>query len=208
MKRTSLVVSVLMVSVIIIFSRCNDAGGKADAAATEPKDSTAVPAYGGFGSQVAWGSHLVSIGGCNDCHTPKKMTAMGPVNDSSLLLSGHPAGMPLPVVDRKDMESKGIFLTQTLTYWIGPWGISYAPNITSDSTGIGAWSEDQFINCIRKGKWKGLNDARPLLPPMPWQGISIMTDDELKALFAYLKSTPPVRNVVPAPQPPVTARKM
>ncbi|MEO8112726.1 MAG: c-type cytochrome [Ginsengibacter sp.] len=207
MKKTSIVFSVLMVLVIFIFSRCSDEGEKTGAA-NEPTDSTVAANYGGFDSQVAWGAHLVSIAGCNDCHTPKKMTAMGPVNDSSMLLSGHPAGMPLPVVDRKDMESKGIFLSQTLTYWIGPWGISYAPNLTSDSTGIGAWNEDQFINCLRKGKWKGLDDARPLLPPMPWQDIGQMTNEELKALFAYLKSTHPIRNIVPAPQPPVTAQKM
>lgn len=207
MQKRSILITVLMMLAIFIFSRCNDAAehpGTVDVS----KDSMVAVNYGGFHSQVEWGAHLVSIGGCNDCHTPKKMTAMGPVNDSSLLLSGHPAGMPLPVVDRKDMESKGISLTQTLTFWIGPWGISYAPNITSDSTGIGNWKEDQFIACIRKGKWMGLDNARTLLPPMPWQGMSQMTDDELKAMFAYLKSTKPINNVVPAPQPPVTAQKM
>ncbi len=205
MKKTSIPLSILLVLGTFIFSQCNDNDNKTGSN-NEQKDSAVVAKnYGGFNSQVEWGDHLVSIASCNDCHTPKKMTAMGPVNDSSLLLSGHPAGMPLPDVDRKDMESKGIFLSHTLTYWIGPWGISYAANITSDSTGIGNWKEDQFILCLREGKWKGIANNRPLLPPMPWQNISLMSDDELKAMFAYLKSTRPIKNVVPNAAPPVLA---
>jgi hypothetical protein len=53
----------------------------------------------------------------------------------------------------------------------------------------------------------GLADARNLLPPMPWQAYARMTDDELKAIFSYLKSTKPIHNVVPQPQPPVLAMK-
>ena len=56
--------------------------------------------FGGYETQVKWGEHLVTIGGCNDCHTPKKMTPMGPVDDSTLILSGHPEKMPAPDVGR------------------------------------------------------------------------------------------------------------
>jgi mono/diheme cytochrome c family protein len=70
------------------------------------------------------GEHLVLIAGCHDCHTPKKMTDKGPVIDMSLALSGHPANMPPPDVDRAEIESKGLAVTQTLTAWVGPWGIS------------------------------------------------------------------------------------
>ena len=160
--------------------------------------------FGGYGSQVKWGEHLVLSGGCGDCHTPKKMTDQGPVDDSSLLLSGHPAQMPIPPVDRADLQTKGVFATQTLTSWVGPWGVSFSANITPDSTGIGAWKEEQFIYALRNGVYKGLAGSRPLLPPMPWPSIKNFSDDELKAIFAYLKNVKPIKNVVPAFMPPAT----
>jgi hypothetical protein len=88
----------------------------------------------------------------------------------------------------------------TATAFVGPWGISYAANLTSDESGIGAWTEAQFFKAIRQGKYKGMDNSRPLLPPMPWNVYANATDDDLKAIFAYLKSTPPVNNVVPAPR--------
>ncbi len=95
-----------------------------------------------------------------------------------LELSGHPSDMPIANVDRKEMESKGAFASNDLTSWVGPWGVSYAANITSDSTtGIGNWSVEQFIVVLRKGKYMGLEKARDLLPPMPWQAFRNMTDD-------------------------------
>jgi len=158
--------------------------------------------YGGFDSQVKWGEHLVTIGGCHDCHTPKKMTPMGPQIDSTLFFAGHMAGSPEPDVNRKEMQDKGLVVTGDLTTWVGPWGISYTANLTSDETGTGNWTEEQFMRALREGKSKGLPDARPLLPPMPWEMYRHMTDDEIKAIFAYLKTTKPIRNVVPAPVPP------
>lgn len=188
---------------LLIFSQCSD---------TQDKDKTDTPTskafqFGGFNSQEEWGEHLVTIGTCNDCHTPKKMTAHGPEIDSSLLLSGHPANEPPPDIDRKEIESKGLIVASTLTSFVGPWGISYAANLSSDATGIGGWQESNFITALREGKFKGLPSGRPLLPPMPWQMYKHMTDDELKAIFAYLKSTKPINNVVPPPAPPVSAAK-
>lgn len=171
----------------------------------KPTPEPVLAAYGGYESQEKWGEHLVMIAGCHDCHTPKKMGPNGPELDMDLMLSGHPAQMPPPDVDRKEMESKGLAVSNTLTAWVGPWGISYAANLTSDATGIGNWQESNFITAIRKGKSKGIESARTLLPPMPWQGIANMTDDELKAVFAYLKSTKPIPNVVPEVAPPVMA---
>ncbi|AKD04032.1 c-type cytochrome [Pontibacter korlensis] len=155
--------------------------------------------------QLQLGERLVYIGGCHDCHTPKKMTDKGPVMDFSRALSGHPAKLPPPDVDRKEIEQKGLAVTQTLTAWVGPWGISYAANLTSDPTGIGNWTEKNFFTAIRQGKHKGIESGRMLLPPMPWDMISHMTDEELRAVFAYLKSTKPIKNVVPPAQPPVSA---
>jgi hypothetical protein len=135
------------------------------------------------------------------------MTPHGPDLDSALLLSGHPAQMPPPDVNRKEMEMKGLSVTSTLTSWVGPWGISYAGNLTSDPTGIGNWTESSFIIALRQGKYKGIESGRSLLPPMPWAMYQHMTDDELKAIFAFLKSTKPINNVVPQAQPPVLSAR-
>ena len=204
MKKRSVITMMIIVCFSLILLRCTNA---ASSEKNISNDSTSVNRYEGFANEVEWGKHLVIIAGCNDCHTPKKMTPMGPVPDTSLLLSGHPAKMPAPSVNRKEMESKGLAVTNDLTAWVGPWGISYAANLTPDKTGIGDWNEQQFIRCIREGKWMGLENARQLLPPMPWQELGRMRDDELKAVFAYLKSIKPVNNLVPQPAPPVTARK-
>jgi hypothetical protein len=171
-------------------------------------DTVSANQYGGFSSQVAWGQHLVSIGGCNDCHTPKIMTNMGPVPDTAMYLAGHPANVPAPQVNRTEIESKGLIVTNDLSVWIGPWGISYAANLTPDTTGTGGWSEAQFLRVFRGGKAKGIEGNRLLLPPMSFvaEGLNhAASDEELKAVFAYLKSVKPVDNVVPAPIPPVTA---
>ena len=167
--------------------------------------TAAAIALQGNQEQIRFGERLVVIAACHDCHTPKKMTDKGPVMDYSRALSGHPADMPPPDVNRKEVEQKGLAVTNTLTVWVGPWGISYAANLTSDATGIGNWTEKQFFTAIRQGKYKGLENSRSLLPPMPWDMYRNMTDEELRAIFAYLKSTKPIKNVVPAAQPPVTA---
>ena len=187
----------------ILLSQCGqEKSGQTSSTGNAPQTQ----AYAGFESQVKWGEHLVTVSACHDCHTPKIITAEGMMLlDSSRLLSGHPANMPGPKIDRAEMERKGLTVTDLLTAWAGPWGVSYAANLTSDDTGTGTWSEAQFMTAIRKGKFKGLEGSRSLLPPMPWEVYRYMTDDELKAIFAYLKTTKPVRNVVPAPEPPVAA---
>jgi len=157
------------------------------------------PFYGGFESMEQWGEHMVTIADCNACHTPKKMTNHGPVLDSTLLLSGHPLGMPKIDSYKDDFAAKGLTMAMDLTEWVGPWGRSYAANLTPDDTGIGNWTEEQFMYAIRNGKSKGLPGSRPLLPPMPWEMYRFMTDGELKAIFAFLKTVKPIQNVVPPP---------
>lgn len=194
--KKSLAILLMITFSIIIMNSCTDS--KTEAATSEPAKEN----FGGFESQVKWGEHLVLIGSCHDCHTPKKMTAQGPVENMDLALSGYTAGSPVPEINRKQMQDKGLIVTGDLTSWVGPWGISFTANLTSDSTGIGTWKEEQFMTAIREGKFKGLSTGRALLPPMPWPMYKNMTDDELKAVFAYLKSTKPIRNVVPPPVPP------
>lgn len=172
---------------IFLFLACNDSGTTSEAKET----------FGGFDSQIKWGENLVHNAGCNDCHTPKKMGPNGPEDDKSLYLSGHPAQMPPPDFDMNEAAKKGLVVTQTFTAWTGPWGTTYAVNLTSDSTGIGAWKEEQFLKALHELKWMGLEGTRPIMPPMALMPVVKMSDDELKAIFAYLKTTPPVRNTAP-----------
>ena len=88
-----------------------------------------------------------------------------------------------------------------LTAWSGPWGISYAINLTPDeNTGIGSWSEDTFVKALKTGRHMGV--SRPILPPMPWTAFRNLTDDDLRSIFAYLRTIPPVDNRVPEPVAP------
>ena len=177
---------------ILFLTQCTDEK-KSDTDEIKPT----VGQYGAYDSQVKWGENLVKIGGCNDCHTPKKMGANGPENDMSLMLSGHPAQMPPADFDMKEAAKKNLIVTQTFTSWTGPWGTTYAVNLTSDSTGIGNWKEEQFVKCIKEKKWMGLENTRPLMPPMSMMPVTEMSEDELKAIFAYLKTTPAIKNVAP-----------
>jgi cytochrome c553 len=149
---------------------------------------------------VSKGKYLVMVGGCNDCHSPKVMTEHGPEPDPSRLLSGHPQDQKLPqIIKTQDW----VLFSPGLTASVGPWGTSFAANLTPDDTGIGNWSYKQFETALRKGKYKGLEGSRPLLPPMPWQNYKDVTDEDMRAIFAYLKSLRPVNNLVPQPVPPL-----
>ncbi len=149
-------------------------------------------------SLISRGAYLVTISGCDDCHTPKKMGPMGPELDMDKRLSGYRMEVPLPPVDTNVIKNGWALANGELTGWAGPWGASFAANISSDETGIGNWSEEQFKKALTQGKWKGMEGNRTLLPPMPWQNFSHMKDEDVKAIFAFLKSTKPVKNVEPA----------
>ncbi|HUI09389.1 MAG TPA: diheme cytochrome c-553 [Bacteroidota bacterium] len=149
------------------------------------------------------GKYLVTLGGCNDCHSPKVMTPKGPAVDESKLLSGSPAGQPLPALPEGVLGPGkwGAVTSMDLTIWAGPWGVSFARNLTPDKeTGLGSWNEAMFIKALRTGKDMG--EGRPILPPMPWEMIGKATDGDLKAIFAYLQSLPPIKNAVHDPIPP------
>jgi hypothetical protein len=115
--------------------------------------------------------------------------------------------MPFPTVDRDEMKKNGYAVTQTLTAWVGPWGVSYASNLTSDPTGLGGWTEEQFFRALREGKNKGNPNGRTILPPMPWQMFQAMRDDGIQAIFAYLQTTKLFDNVVPDALPPSAVGK-
>jgi len=151
------------------------------------------------------GKYLTTITGCNDCHTPFKMGEKGPEPDMTRLLSGHPANLVMPAAPVLT-SPWGWAGSLTNTAFSGPWGVSYAANLTPhEGTGMGAWDEKLFMNAIRSGKHLGA--GRPIAPPMPWPGYAQMTDADLKAIFAYLQSVPAIENRVPDLQPPQSAAK-
>ena len=152
-------------------------------------------------SLIKRGHYLVTIMACNDCHSPKVFGPQGPMPDTTRLLSGHPADMPVSKYDTGTAKN-WILFNMFNTAIVGPWGTSFAANLTSDSTGIGSWTEQQFFKAMREGKYKGLDGERMLLPPMPWPSYVHATDEDLRAIFSYLKSTRPIKNVVPEPIPP------
>lgn len=161
-------------------------------------------------SQIERGKMLVIGGACHDCHTPKKFGPMGPEPDMSRMLSGHPEGDKVTVPYAPAAGSPwAVATTADLTAWSGPWGVSFPANLTPDtSTGLrsGVWTEDLFIKALRTGKHMGT--ARDILPPMPWNFYGLLSDDDLKAIWAYLGTIPAINNHVPDPIPPVEeARK-
>lgn len=148
------------------------------------------------------GRYLVRIGGCGDCHSPKNMTPQGPAEDTTLLLSGFQAGDTFTAPAPEVLQQGNVFNHQN-TAFAGPWGVSYAANITPDASGIGNWTFEQFDKAMREGKAKGLDGGRMLLPPMPWPNYRQMEEEDMKAIYAYLKSIKPVSNIVPVSQPPI-----
>ena len=160
---------------------------------------------------VERGKYLTMIMGCHDCHTPKTFGEHGhPMFDMTRIFSGHPADDPYPEWTPADMQRNAMALVSPMmTAWGGPWGVSFTANLTpDDSTGLGEWTEEAFIAAIRTGKHQGQPNGRAILPLMPWEVIREATDEDLKAIWAYLESIPPIENAVPTPVPPAMPPKM
>jgi len=148
------------------------------------------------------GKYIVFTHSCRDCHSPKIFTEKGPQIDEERLLSGHPAEAELPPIPSgvTGRNQWGGLSSHDMTAWVGPWGVSFTRNLTPDlETGLGSWTEQMFIQTIRTGKHMGV--GRRLLPPMPSGSLSHLTDDDLKAIWAYLRTVKPVHNAVPDPIP-------
>lgn len=170
------------------------------AAALSPKAAPNQSSKAAQPEVIARGKYLVAFGDCNSCHTPLKFGPHGPEPDWSRMLSGHPQDAKLPPPPKLE-NSPWFAATAGMTAWAGPWGVSYVANITPDeNTGIGIWTENMFLKAMRTGKHMGY--GRDLLPPMPWQAYGQLTDDDLKAIFAYLRSVPAISNRVPQPLGP------
>ena len=182
--------------IAVVAAACNQPAPAPAAAPPAP----AAPAQ----SPAERGKYLVTVGGCDDCHSPKIFKPTGETEpDMTRRLSGHPAAEKLPPTPPGVLgpDKFGALGNGHLTAWVGPWGTSYTRNLTPDkATGLGSWTEDMFINTLRKGKHQG--EGRPLLPPMPWPNYAQMPDEDLKAVWAFLQTLPPINNAVPDPVPP------
>ncbi len=164
-------------------------------AAVLAQDQTSAP--------VKRGEYLVTTSLCHDCHTPLVNGPDGPAPDMKRALSGHPQDIAIRQPASVQEPWVGA-MTATLTAWSGPWGVSFSANLTPDpETGVlRDFTEEQFVQTLRTGRHQG--QGRQILPPMPWPLIGQMTDDDLKAIYAYLQQIPPVRNRVPDPIPPAS----
>lgn len=170
----------------------------------QTQSATAAPADGAaqHSTAVERGRYLVHGMGCADCHTPLKMGANGPEPDQERMFSGHPEYLEMPEVPSLPPGPWMVVSSATNTAWAGPWGVSYTTNITPDpETGIGRWTEDEFLNTIRSARHMGR--GRPILPPMPVFAMQNLTDEDLRSIYSYLMTVPPIRNQVPQAAPPV-----
>jgi mono/diheme cytochrome c family protein len=159
---------------------------------------------GGTSEKLARGKYLVTIAGCSDCHTPLKMGENGPEPDMSRMLSGHPEGMALPPAPTLPAGPWLVTVAATNTAWSGPWGVSYTANLTPDpETGLGKWTLRDFMGTLRTGRHMGR--GRAILPPMPIPMYKHFTDQDMDAIFSYLRTIPAVKNRVPEPLPPAVA---
>ena len=177
---------------------------------TQAQTPAAPPAGDKAGDRVARGEFLVRMGGCDDCHTTKKMGPNGPEPDMSQRLAGHPQAMVMPPAPQLPPGPWMATVAGTLTAWSGPWGVSFTANLTPDAeTGLGKWTEEEFLAALQSGRHQGR--GRQILPPMPWQAYSPLPEEDLKAIWAYLRTLPPVHNQVPdpiaPPAPPATPAK-
>jgi hypothetical protein len=186
---TALVLGVALTSGGVATAKGKDKDAKA-------KDAKADP--------VARGAYIVSTSGCNDCHTPwvfNKDIGL-PLPDMTRMLSGHPVGGP-ETQAKLDPKTDLAFISADFTTFKLPFGTVYAANLTSDQeTGMGTWTEDMFIKAMRTGMHMGAPAGRPILPPMPWSEFRNFTDEDLKAIFAFLKTVPAIHNPVPDPKVP------
>ncbi len=183
-------------------------GGRTTSRAASQEPTPALTAQ-----RVARGEYLVKVAACNDCHTPWKLGDNGPEPDMSLMLSGHPAALTMP--PPPGMSPPWVAsASATNTAWATPLGVAFAANLTPHATGLGGWTQQQFVFALRTGRHKGV--GRPILPPMP-NTLRLLTDEDLVSIFTYLRSIPPIDNVAPeavlsggpaAPEPPFDPKSM
>jgi hypothetical protein len=193
-EKLILAVAALIASVAVIFA----------ASASRPVVPEMRKAQPDHAEIVARGKYLITVGGCNDCHTPWTIQANGkPGPDMTRELSGHPQNVKITSPMQLRSDRFNVAWSSTNTAFSGPWGVSFTANLTPDKdTGTGIWTFDIFKNTIRNGRHWGV--ARELLPPMPWFNYRQMSDEDLYAIYAYTRTVKPIHNEVPQPLPPAS----
>ena len=196
MPRTNALVFAATAAFVLITGGCRETA--ADSASAVSVASTTVATTST--TPIERGKYLTRIMVCNDCHTPWTMTANGPEPDMTRELSGHP--QDAPVTNAAKLSGPWVWAgAGSNTAFSGEFGVSFTANLTPDpETGLGKWTAETFLAAIRNGRHEG--QGRPLLPPMPWPMYKQATDEDLRAIFAYLQSIPPIRNRVPLPLDP------
>ena len=125
-------------------------------------------------SDSAKGRYLVTLAGCNDCHTPFNNKLLIFYNDSML------AGGALYKVPESDFKVR-------------------SSNLTPDTaTGIGNWTEEIFLSKFKNYREQKAYDYNPgkYNTDMPWTILAKMTDDDIKSIYRYLRTIKPVNNRV------------
>jgi len=173
--------------------------------ASAPDASSGKPAARASREEIDRGAYLVKIMVCNDCHTPWTMTPRGPEPDMTRMLSGHPQDLAVTAAPALGGDLWSWAGAGTNTAFAGPWGVSFTANLTPDpETGLGKWTAETFISALRTGRHEG--QGRPILPPMPYPQYQQATDEDLRAIFAFLQSIPAIENRVPQPLDPPEAQ--
>ena len=199
MRKKIVLIAAIALAIAILLPAMQRTDAKSPASLAAPPPMETVPVSKAVQAErVKRGEYLVTIGSCDDCHTPWVVGAKGPAPDFSRRLSGHPSGLVMPEAPKLPNGPWVWIGAGTNTAFAGPWGVSYARNLTPEQvSGLGIWTEDMFIKTMRTGRHMGV--SRPILPPMPWPSLSKATDEDLKSIFAFLRSLPPVKNEVPDP---------
>jgi cytochrome c553 len=171
----------------------------APSASAEPAASASGAAATAPADVIARGKYLMTSGACNDCHSPKLDPQQHP--DPTRPFSGRPQTTMAPSQNPKEIHA-----SLDLTAWSGPWGVSYGANLTPDpETGLKKrYTEASFIKTLRTGMKP---EGEALQPPMPWELYKVLSDDDLKAIWAYLQTIPAIHNNVKYAGPPPAATK-
>ena len=120
---------------------------------------------------VARGEYLVNFGGCHDCHTPGYFLGQP---DMDRYLGGSDVGFEVPGL--------GVFLGRNLT--------------PDKETGLGDWTDEEIATAITTGERP---DGRTLAPVMPYHAYAKLTEEDVAAIVAFLRSIKPVSHAVPGP---------
>ena len=198
-RRVRIAIMALPLSAIAVATAA--AAATPDQRSAASTEVAAEPGGGLHANQVARGRYLVTIAGCNDCHTPWKRGPAGAEPDMSRMLSGHPEAERMPPPPTLPAGPWRVTASATNTAWSGPWGVSFTANLTPDpETGLGLWSSRNFKDTLRTGRHMGR--GRRILPPMPIPMYKHFTEADMEAIFGYLRTIPAIRNRVPEPLAP------